>query len=152
MKIILFNCGLTVFVDNIDIDLMWNHTWRSDSSGYLHTFEGVPGTYKDVYLHKLIADRMKLEGPTIDHKDRDPLNNCRINLRSATQTQQVANRDKMINNTSGYIGVEKRGNKYISKVQGKIIGTFVTKEEAAKRRDWWAVKIYGDFAVLNFPK
>ena len=65
----------------------------------------------------------------IDHIDGDPANNRIENLREATksqnaQNQRTANRD----NKSGYLGVTKKGNRFVSriKVDGreKWLGTF----------------------------
>jgi len=53
-------------------------------------------------------------GMLIDHLDRDPLNNCRSNLRVATKVDNGHNRNVNKNNTMGFVGIRyhERNNKY----------------------------------------
>ena len=70
------------------------------------TFNGHPTHGKD--MHWFVAQLMGLEipkGMTIDHIDRDKLNNQRSNLRAASQRLQTYNMCKRSSNTSGYAGV-----------------------------------------------
>ena len=70
---------------------------------------------------------------TIDHIDRNSLNNHIINLRVATLIQQSQNRDYVIN-AKGYF-FRKRDNKWNAQISinGKTthIGSFNTEEEAS---------------------
>ena len=97
------------------------------------------------------------DGYTVDHEDRNPLNDQKYNLRLATAAQQVRNRGMNKNNTSGYIGVSfhKRDQKYRPSVyvdhKTISLGYFDDPEEAARVRDEAALRYYGEFAVLNFP-
>ena len=83
----------------------------------------------------------------IDHIDpRNKLDNRIVNLREATASENAKNKRMPINNTSGYIGVGKRGDKWYAyiKVDDKQIylGTFDTKDEAIQARKQ-AEKLYG---------
>lgn len=75
----------------------------------------------------------------IDHRDRNPLNFCRDNLRPATDSQQGANRGKNVTNTSGSLGVNwvesrQRWRGRI-KVNGREINRyFINKADAAMRK------------------
>lgn len=94
----------------------------------------------------------------VDHKDRNGTNNKWENIRSADKSSNLVNSEKRSDNTSGYKGVsfrsdpnrDKRWRACISK-DGKqiVIGTFHTKEEAAKAYDSEVVKYFGEFAVTN---
>ena len=117
------------------------------------------GKRQNVYLHRVIWQLLHgeiPEGLTIDHRDRNGLNNMPDNLRLATRQQQSVNQIKHSNNTSGFIGVYSASNKYMAKVGidgiEKYLGVFDRPEDAALARDKVALEVYGDFAVLNFPE
>jgi len=62
----------------------------------------------------------------------------------ATRNEQAVNTQKRSDNTSGYVGVFKNGSGWGAKLNWKReihhIGTFRTKEEAAKARNDYIVK------------
>lgn len=60
---------------------------------------------KTVYLHQLILGSNDDKEMTIDHIDRNPLNNKRSNLRWVNKKVQNINRGVQSNNTSGIKGV-----------------------------------------------
>jgi hypothetical protein len=108
----------------------------------------------EISAHKLIG------GPdAVDHRDGDTFNNCLENIRPATFTQNMWNRKKHSNNTSGYKGVHFKKKQPLHPWEARInvnkkrihLGNFVTREEAARRYDLAAVECFGDFARLNFP-
>jgi hypothetical protein len=99
-------------------------------------------------------------GTLIDHINGNSLDNRKSNLRVATHTQNMANRKRGSNNTSGYIGVSKVNK---TKKQGWLaqvnkdrrcytLGTFGNPIMAAKVRDKFALMLFGEFAKLNFPE
>ena len=88
-----------------------------------------------------------------DHANRIGTDNRDINLRKATPAQQVANQARRSDNTSGYRGVYLFRGKWIAriKVDGKQrhLGTFATKEDAARAWNAAASVEWGAFACLN---
>jgi hypothetical protein len=76
----------------------------------------------------------------IDHEDGNGLNNRWENLRDVTRLENMRNRRKYKNNTSGVVGVvwnKARGKWQVQiKVKGTLIflGYFVNKDDAIKAR------------------
>lgn len=88
----------------------------------------------------------------IDHIDRDKTNNRIENLRPATVSQNVCNREAPSNSTSGIKGVRfhKRDKKWIAyaKVNGKQkhIGSFASMEAAAFAASAVRKALHGEYA------
>jgi hypothetical protein len=114
------------------------------------------GRIKTMYLHREIMDPPK--GLLVDHKNRNPLDNLRSNLRLATASQNMQNVSKMKNTSSRFFGVcfHKRRNKWVASIcfEGKKIwlGYFDNEIDAARAYDEAAKKYHKDFARLNFPE
>lgn len=108
-------------------------------------------------MHVLIAKRMGILGQ-VDHKDRDRLNNQRENLRSGTSAQNNQNRSKVDGKSSKFKGVSYyaptdrwKATIYRDK-KWYYLGYFLSEIEAALAYDVEAKRLFGEFAVLNFPK
>ena len=110
-------------------------------------------------MHRVILSRM-LGRPLnrdefVDHRDSNPLNNTRENLRLATNSQNQMNRCKVSNTTSHLKGVSwHKGNKSWDaqiKVDGKSIhiGSFSTQEDAHEAYKKAAIKYFGEFARFD---
>jgi hypothetical protein len=124
----------------------------------LRSFKIGPKKTKMAAMHREIMNAPK--GKIVDHKNGDSLDNRRVNLRFATQSQNLANaiRDKS-KATSRFTGVylnkarEKKWHVGI-RYQGKkvFLGRFDNEIDAAKAYDEAAKKYHGEFARLNFPE
>lgn len=108
------------------------------------------GSRRTLRMHRVL---LGYDGPDmVDHKDRNPLNNQKDNLRIATRSQNGANSTQ---EGDGYKGVhrKRRGfgwEAYIG-LNGKRIfwGGYGTEEDAARAYNKAAVKLFGEFALLN---
>lgn len=93
---------------------------------------------------------------TIDHKDRNTLNNHISNLRFATRSEQQKNKNKSKNCLSKWKGVtfDKQKNKWKChmRIDGKLkhIGYFDNEIDCAKRYNKYIIENnLGEFYVLN---
>jgi hypothetical protein len=74
--------------------------------------------------------------PTLDHIDRNKLNNDISNLRWATRREQNLNQSIRKDNKTGYTGIswDKSRNRYVARKVGHIAKRFKTIEEAIEYR------------------
>jgi len=92
---------------------------------------------------------------TIDHIDGNKSNNKFLNLRLATQSQQICNITKRCDNLSGHRGVFfiKRSQKYRAyiKIDKKqlCLGYYKTFEEAVAARQAKEIELFGEFSPLH---
>lgn len=120
--------GKFAIIDSADLPLVENYKWCAWWSG--HNWYARSGR---LYLHRLIQG-----GREIDHKNGNGLDCRRDNLRPATHSQNLANRGKNQNNTSGMKGVIwcKYTRRWRAKIQvlGRHIhlGRFDTVTEAGE--------------------
>lgn len=114
-----------------DLELIRSYKWSLNSTGYVRT--SINGSF--IALHHLIMG--KRPGATVDHIDKNPLNNTRGNLRIISQGDNNANRDPY--NKLGVKGVEQhksgKYSAYFFVARKKYYsGVFNTIEEASFAR------------------
>lgn len=141
-------------IDAADADLIVRHKWLISDAGYACRYTSNKGNTKMILMHREILQ--VTEGYVIDHRNRNPLDNRRENLREATRRQN--NRNRMSKSKCGFRGVYKatRSERYFAQIrdiEGKnvYLGLFDSPEQAARAFDAAALKLHGDFAQLNFP-
>jgi hypothetical protein len=115
-----------------------------------------------IRMHQIILERMLkrglVNGEKTDHINHDGLDNRRENLRLATNQENSHNQRAIENCSSVYKGVswDKNRKKWRVYIKYKNIkhhvGRFDSEIEAAKAYDQVAIGLFGNFAVLNFPK
>lgn len=113
---------------------------------------------KILYLHRLILDAKPRQ--YVDHINGNTLDNRLENLRICSNRENLNNRGKNKNNTSGYKGVHfvKRCKtkpwcaQIMHKGQSIHLGYYSSDLEAAKVYDNAAKLYHKEFAKLNFPE
>ena len=142
-----------------DRSIVEKYNWVLNKMGYVVAF--INKQY--IYLHRFLLQTKK--GEYGDHKNHNPLDNRRSNIRIVTMSQNSMNSKIQSNNTSGIRGVvylEKE--KYGIGIKGNILyrsehwrayiylnkkkinlGRHKTKEEAIKVRKEAEEKYFGEF-------
>lgn len=131
-------------VDAADLPLVQGRCWqirhKPNERKYAHA-KGVG------FMHRLI-----LGNPlgSIDHIDRDGLNNCRSNLRIATNAENGWNRGRQRNNKSGFKGVHLHKGRWRATIMANGVkhdlGYFDDPAVAAEAYRRAAGRLHGQFA------
>jgi hypothetical protein len=153
--------GLFAIVDDDTFDYLNQWKWyaykkkKQSKSYYAARSEWNSGDVNCIKMHRLIMGLDNRSIGIVDHKDRNPLNNQKSNLRICTLLQNNYNKSKREGTSSKYIGVGfyKSSGKWRATIaeNGKTshLGTFLTEEEAGIAYNKIALERYGEFAVLN---
>ena len=150
--------GQVALVDDDMYEYLMQWKWFANYDGWnWYAARNGPRPFqKKISMHRIIISSP--DDMQVDHINRNGLDNRRENLRLCTNAQNSRNRGMQKHNTTGFNGVSwrKARRKYQARiiVNGKIfyLGHFTTAEEAAKAWDEAAVKHFGEFANLNFPR
>lgn len=158
------NCDISFQIDDEDLAFVLSHTknWQIKFNRNNTTVAGVFATSKilkqTVYLNRILFKHIP-EGLTVDHIDRNPLNNQKLNLRLATPLQQCYNQGPKYNKK--YKGVFRSYGESTYYVQiryedsnGKKLrytkyNNFKTQEEAALHANEKFRELHGNFAYQN---
>lgn len=133
-------------IDKEDLPIVSQYRWCKDPTNYWCCWHNK----KVTRVHQILF------GTKCDHKDGDPGNNRRSNLRPCTDKQNSWNTKVHKDNRSGYKGVYKKRNRYCARIckdgKSEIIGYADTAEEAAHLYDKRAKELFGEWARVNFPE
>ncbi len=147
IKKIKLTKGYEAIVDNKDFIYLSKFKWCW-SHGY--AIARLPkGKGLHMRMHRLITQAK--EDELVDHINMDTLDNRRINLRICTKSQNMRNRGKQKNNTSGYkgIGWDKERNRWkvqLSANDKNIMKRFKELEDAMRFYQELAGIYHRDFA------
>lgn len=158
MAIVYLKDGSESLIDDEDLELVSQYKWYN-RHGYAYTTfhrKGCTRTDKDrnvnVSMHRLIMNAEPTD--TIDHIDRNRLNNRKCNLRKVSRSLNIVNGARR-KSKGKYIGVSKcRGteNTYVARFGQQIIGYYHGEENAGKGRDLFVIEKFGTNELpLNFP-
>lgn len=150
--------GMFCLVDGIDYQWLKNFNWHIGRNNTNHisvrTQKSINGKMKTILMHRLIlkvTDR-KIQ---VDHINHNSLDNRRVNLRLATNSENTRNARIGKHNTSGYKGVYwlKNMNKWRAKImlnkKSIHLGCFDNLIDGAIAYNNAALKYFGEFACLN---
>ena len=143
--------GFYAYVDAADYEWLSRYNWRLQN-GYAARREKT----KVVYMHRELMKPPR--GMTVDHANRNRLDNTRENLRVCTQQENSHNNGKHMGSSSRFkgVGYNREKKKWFAKayIEGERIWLGYHEEEvaAAKVYDAKAVELFGEFAHLNFPE
>jgi len=104
----------------------------------------------NMHLHRYLLNANK--GDFVDHKDHNPKNNKKSNIRICTPGENSRNRKKPVTNTSGYKGVSlhKKTKKWLAQIVYKkthhFLGLFNSPKLAHKAYCKVAKELHGEFA------
>jgi hypothetical protein len=116
---------------------------HSGNTDYVINCDGLP-------LHRFVIGEPP-KGYTVDHINRDGLDNRVSNLRFATFSQNNMNKGVQKNNSSGYTGVEwhKKSQKWRARIKinrkSIALGEYKKLTDAVKARKEAEIKYFGEF-------
>lgn len=152
---ISLNMDTFALVDDDDYEKVKPYNWFLSGTGYAVAFVPADGKFKLTYLHRFIMDAQP--GQCVDHINGCSLDNRRNNLRLATAYQNGQNRRVSPLSTTGLKGVSwhEGRRKYHARIQLQgmryFLGFFEDAETAALAYDEAARRLFGAFAVCNYP-
>lgn len=139
--------GYEFYFDLEDYDLIKQYCWHKHQDGYLRTcYETIDRHNKYIMMHQLLTNTKEC-----DHKDGNPANNRRDNLRPSNHMKNMKNLKLYKSNTSGHKGITF--NKAMQKYQVYItydkhrlhLGFFENYEDAVKVREAAEQKYFGEY-------
>lgn len=145
-------------IDTSDAPLVNQYNWSPmETRGLIYALASKSGRDKNLYMHRLIMGEP--DGKSVDHINRNPLDNRRRNLRVVGQRKNIANAGEFSHNTSGYRGVTKFRNGWRAQTKYRNNGfhyhvstkSYKTPIEAALVRDEMMRLIHGKIVFENFP-
>ena len=140
----LTNAGTdTIKIGYIDFEDYWvleDYNWyatKGDKTFYITTNIG---GRKKIGLHRLLMNYPKTP-MSVDHINRNGLDNRRCNLRIATKREQGINRSIHINNKSGIVGV-------YFKIDRNVWSASINNNEGINKTKSFSIKEFGNSYAL----
>jgi hypothetical protein len=143
--------------DNLRYDPKTGKFWRKAGCKSANGYRQIRFQGRQFMEHRVAWFMHYGEWPKgqIDHINGKRDDNRIVNLRLATPSENLRNRKKPCNNTSGHKGVSwiKRYGHWQATIKfdgkNKNLGNFATREAAAEAYNQAALKYHGEFANLD---
>jgi len=148
----LSNTSVVACVDEEDFERLSAFNWCLSGHPGRFSIQRTNTYNKHISLASEIMHQRKV---MFDHRDRNPFNNTKANLRECSYSQNGMNRKKKSGCSSVYKGVSwcsatSKWRAHI-KINGNLIslGCFREEKEAAKAYNNKALELFKEFANLN---
>ncbi len=140
--------GMVALVDAEDYEALNAFKWYAHKESNL--FYAVRNS-NSIRMHRVIMRASDQE--EVDHRNRNGLDNRKVNLRIANRSQNAAN-SRVVHGKSGFRGVtwQKTSRKWQAQIsvgkRTKYLGVFETREEAHEQWRSAAKEAFGEFAAI----
>lgn len=140
-------------IDLKDLNKVRYHKWREDTHGRIITGNSTNKNPRRE-LSRFLLD-VSDDAIVVDHKDGNPKNNRRNNLRICKQKDNLCNKSFMSNNTSEFIGVsyDKQRHRWAPEIRKDEIrchlGRYKNKEEAVFARHIAEIILFKEYRNTN---
>ena len=144
------NTNHEFYFDLDEFDKIKYYCWQENDQGYITAYDMYnTDSNTTIRQHRLIMNLEKYDN-IVDHINLKRYDNIKANIRLATKQLNGINRPCNINNKTGYKGVCKVGNKYMSRInkdgKGIYLGIYNSAEEAYEVRQKSEKLLFGEFA------
>ena len=145
--------GAWTALNDIDLDVVSQFRWHTSGDEKLGTkFYALSKCGKGQPIKRM--HRVIMDAPShlfVDHINGNGLDNRRSNLRLCTHAENLRNRSKTKDNTTGFKGVSMKPNgtycaEIMTNYKKTYIGTFPTAEEASAAYHRVSLELHGEFA------
>ena len=133
-------------------DFKWCAQWRTPRKVFVAA-RNSGASNQTILMHRQITGAPL--GKVVDHHNHNTLDNRRKNLRVCTWSQNAANGRKRLHSSSRFKGVSwyKRFQKWRASIckdgRDHHLGCFADESDAARAYNGAAVRMFGEFALLN---
>jgi HNH endonuclease/AP2 domain len=153
MKLIPLTQGKSAIVSDEDYSELAQHKWCYQPPGYAGRRKKFGHRdYRIVYMHREIMGCASV-GKVVDHVNGNRIDNRRENLRACDHRDNIKNQKPKPGRMKGVWRYQGGWRASITANKTKYsLGIFRDQIEAAKAYDAAALRLHGEFAVLNLPQ